>query len=875
MDDSHINDVVVEGALAAARMIATEGLGENQRAHGFLFIIGDSKELLDPDPDLTFAETESSVHSKYGFFPKDLDRREGAEILIQDCCESDAKKRALQTLCARDNAIVVDGTSGRVCCGGFANRDSTTPYGTGSRTRAASSIAVKANCVTIKASEDVCGTRANPIFLDAHFEVFRRDFYPEKVPVVVVVETPSSTASRSFESRLLAIQRHVAAIKLLEESHRCPLRPRLYRKYGTDEYAKVRAKIADFEGQRDTTMRFYVDERRVEEFRDLETGFEEFCRGLPTVYPVAAVLSVENEAVAYPRITPQLMTPLEKRDVATYFHPELELVEFVRGVGPRILIFVGCPLDGVRSYDEEWRLRYFCCSSAGASELMVDFDRDNLIEFTIRIAELALTGVIVKSADLLILRDEFPAECAEAAEQYRRSEVRGERLLSMLLQQPKQDLTIDAINNAAARCEEQLLEATRDVTISDVGPLRTIADRISNFSSSFFANDEPVPSEEDDAATLEEVHVVATEGVGKKEPDAAALVPRPSFTKPAETEAERQDQIEGKLQEKQRREKSEGKSLPSHGASEHFLESCGMSWRRVLERLETNDRALRHLDLRGNSIGVEGAARLAKALEKNTSLQTLDLRDNGIGAEGAARLAESLEKNTSLQTLDLGGNRIGAEGAARLAESLEKNTSLQTLDLGDNRIGAEGAARLAKALEKKTSLQTLDLGFNRIGAEGAARLAESLEKNTSLQTLYLGFNRISAEGAARLAESLEKNTSLQTLNLRSNGIGAEGAARLAESLEKNTSLQTLHLGFNRIGAEGAALLAESLEKNTSLQKLNLRFNPIRDEGATRLAEALEKNKSLQKLYLEDTELSDQVKQRLRAVAEKTGKQISL
>ncbi|KAJ8598966.1 hypothetical protein CTAYLR_010708, partial [Chrysophaeum taylorii] len=212
--------------------------------------------------------------------------------------------------------------------------------------------------------------------------------------------------------------------------------------------------------------------------------------------------------------------------------------------------------------------------------------------------------------------------------------------------------------------------------------------------------DEPVPSEEDDAATLEEVHVVETGSVGKKEAGAAALVPGRSFTKPAETEAERQDQIEGKLQEKRRREKSEGKLLPSHGASERILERCGMSWPRVLECLETNDDELRELDLSCSGIGNDEAASLAAALVKNTSLQTLNLSGNRIGAEGAARLAEFLEKNTSLQTLDLRSNGIGAKGAARLAAALEKNTSLQALYLSGNEISDQVKQRLRAVAEK-------------------------------------------------------------------------------------------------------------------------------------------------------------------------------
>ncbi|KAJ8605912.1 hypothetical protein CTAYLR_004190 [Chrysophaeum taylorii] len=78
-----------------------------------------------------------------------------------------------------------------------------------------------------------------------------------------------------------------------------------------------------------------------------------------------------------------------------------------------------------------------------------------------------------------------------------------------------------------------------------------------------------------------------------------------------------------------------------------------MYWRRVLERLETNDRELRELNLHWSRIRSDEVARLAEALENSTSLQRLYLSHNSIGAEGAARLAAVLEKNTSLQTLDL------------------------------------------------------------------------------------------------------------------------------------------------------------------------------------------------------------------------------
>ncbi|KAJ8598968.1 hypothetical protein CTAYLR_009936 [Chrysophaeum taylorii] len=184
-------------------MIATEGLGENHPAHGFLFIIGNATELLSLDPELPFAQPEFSVCSKYGIFPKEFDRRRDRHILIEKCSQTDDEKRALQALCKEDGAIVVDGVSGQVCCGGFVNRDLTTPYGRGARTKAASAIAKNADCISIKASQDICSTRTNPVAPDAHFEVFRHSYDPQKFAVVEKApRSASETAPPSLESQL-------------------------------------------------------------------------------------------------------------------------------------------------------------------------------------------------------------------------------------------------------------------------------------------------------------------------------------------------------------------------------------------------------------------------------------------------------------------------------------------------------------------------------------------------------------------------------------------------------------------------------------------------------------------------------------------------
>ena len=46
----------------------------------------------------------------------------------------------------------------------------------------------------------------------------------------------------------------------------------------------------------------------------------------------------------------------------------------------------------------------------------------------------------------------------------------------------------------------------------------------------------------------------------------------------------------------------------------------------------------------------------------NLDVTSLNLRNDSIGAQGAGRLAAALERNTTLTSLDLGDNRIDSQG---------------------------------------------------------------------------------------------------------------------------------------------------------------------------------------------------------------------
>ena len=83
------------------------------------------------------------------------------------------------------------------------------------------------------------------------------------------------------------------------------------------------------------------------------------------------------------------------------------------------------------------------------------------------------------------------------------------------------------------------------------------------------------------------------------------------------------------------------------------------------------------LDLSYNSIGDEGAGRLAGVLGQCSSLAELDLRDNRIGVDGAERLAGGLGECPSLTELHLfEGNAIGEDAKAMLLSSIRETTRL-------------------------------------------------------------------------------------------------------------------------------------------------------------------------------------------------------
>jgi Ran GTPase-activating protein (RanGAP) involved in mRNA processing and transport len=143
------------------------------------------------------------------------------------------------------------------------------------------------------------------------------------------------------------------------------------------------------------------------------------------------------------------------------------------------------------------------------------------------------------------------------------------------------------------------------------------------------------------------------------------------------------------------------------------------------------------VDLSNNSIKYEGAQFISKALESNNSLKAINLSRNEFEAESARLISASLYKS-SLQKLDLKLNSIGVEGVIWIAKMLEVNSYLEILNLDVNNINdSPGIHALVVALNINTCLQTIHLTGNYVCEESLEIISKHIERNRHTRMLNL------------------------------------------------------------------------------------------------------------------------------------------
>ncbi|XP_068108145.1 ran GTPase-activating protein 1 [Hyperolius riggenbachi] len=278
---------------------------------------------------------------------------------------------------------------------------------------------------------------------------------------------------------------------------------------------------------------------------------------------------------------------------------------------------------------------------------------------------------------------------------------------------------------------------------------------------------------------------------------------------------------------------------------------------------------LQALRLEGNTVGVEAAKAIAKALETKPDLKRCHWSDMFTGRlrpeipPALISLGDALiTAGAQLTELDLSDNAFGPDGV-RGFEALLKSSScftLQELKLNNCGMGIGGGKILAAALtecHKKSSslgkplaLRVFVAGRNRLENDGATALAEAFRLIGTLEEVHMPQNGINHPGITALAEAFKSNPLLKVINLNDNTFTDKGGIAMAEALKNLRQVEQINFGDCLVRSKGALAIATALKEGLhKLKELNLSFCEIRRDAAIALAESVEEKSELERLDL--------------------------
>ncbi|XP_041939538.1 ran GTPase-activating protein 1b [Alosa sapidissima] len=278
---------------------------------------------------------------------------------------------------------------------------------------------------------------------------------------------------------------------------------------------------------------------------------------------------------------------------------------------------------------------------------------------------------------------------------------------------------------------------------------------------------------------------------------------------------------------------------------------------------------LRALRLEGNTIGVEAAESIAKALENKSELQRCSWSDMFTGrlrSEIPAALkslgSALIKSGARLTELDLSDNAFGPDGVKGI-ETLLKSPAcytLRELKLNNCGMGIGGGKILAGALiecHKQSSaagtplrLKVFIAGRNRLENEGATALAKAFQLMRSLEEVHMPQNGINHQGVTALAGAMQHNPDLRVLNLNDNTFTKRGALPMAQALRHLRNVQVINFGDCLVRSEGAIAIAAALREGLPiLKELNLSFGELSEAAALVVARCVKDKPQLEKLDL--------------------------
>ncbi|XP_075285386.1 ran GTPase-activating protein 1 [Opisthocomus hoazin] len=306
----------------------------------------------------------------------------------------------------------------------------------------------------------------------------------------------------------------------------------------------------------------------------------------------------------------------------------------------------------------------------------------------------------------------------------------------------------------------------------------------------------------------------------------------------------------------------------------------------VIKQIEEFD-GLEALRLEGNTVGVEAAKVIAKALEKKSELKRCHWSDMFTGRlrseipPALISLGDALiTAGAQLVELDLSDNAFGPDGV-RGFEALLKSPAcytLQELKLNNCGMGIGGGKILAAALKechrkssaqgKPLALKVFVAGRNRLENDGATALAEAFGIIGTLEEVHMPQNGINHPGITALAQAFAINPLLRVINLNDNTFTEKGAVAMAETLKALRQIEVINFGDCLVRSKGAVAIADAVKEGLhKLKELNLSFCEIKRDAALTVAEAIEDKAELEKLDLNGNCLGEEGCEQLQEILE--------
>ncbi|RKP00806.1 hypothetical protein CXG81DRAFT_12807 [Caulochytrium protostelioides] len=269
--------------------------------------------------------------------------------------------------------------------------------------------------------------------------------------------------------------------------------------------------------------------------------------------------------------------------------------------------------------------------------------------------------------------------------------------------------------------------------------------------------------------------------------------------------------------------------------------------------------SLRHVQLGGNTYGVDACVAIAAALAEQHDLAEADLADiftTRLTSEippAVAAFAAALSNKQHLHTVNVADNAFGPFGAKPLQSWIAQGRWIRTWDLNNLGLGIAGAKLIAEALVQlaatntaagaASALETLVIGRNRLETDGVTALAPALQLHTNLRCVRMPQDAIRPEGIATLLDALRACPLLEEIDLNDNIFTEKGSTALAAALPSWPRLKVLDVGDCLLGAaHGPAVIRALTDRHAALERLNLAYNEL-DKTAAALLPTMLANKT--------------------------------